>query len=397
MAILRGYDSYNLKPVAGYPELIRLLIEKGVNVNAEDVNGNTPLIAAAEKDDVPTLRLLLQHGVDLGHTNAKGWTALDRAVAYLRRTIARELVLAGAPLDDEQQRQQRHYHFARQAAGWFPLVLIGSFLLAGAMKRRSNRLPKRTAAPRMGDDLPRLAELKCGACGGSASLRPGLAVCSHCHEPVPVPEDYTATLKLRAESIRLMHRAVRLWQRVRVVSSAPLRWLLWIASGWYVWHMVQGLFPRFVREALYNLMTFRGTMAWGLGVIAMAAIPIALCGYAIYLVIVRQRLPALPDIGKKTGEAETLKCPSCAGMVDLQPGDLVGVCGYCGGETYRVALARQARGIAAGEKDDASLSLYQAMLDVYSLRENAALAVPIAMMVIGIALVILLRVALIFL
>jgi Zn finger protein HypA/HybF involved in hydrogenase expression len=373
------------------------LIEKGANVNAADVEGNTPLIAAAEKDDVATLRLLLQHGVDLGHANAKGWTALDRAVAYLRRTIAHELVRAGAPLDDEQRRQQRNFHFARQAAGWFPVILVGSLLLAAWMGERFKRLPKRTAPPRMGDDLPRLRELKCNACGGSASLRPGTAVCSHCHEPVPVPEDYTATLKLRAMTVRLMEKAVHLWKRVRIVSAAPMRWLLWGVSAWFIWLMAKGLFSRFVREALYDLMTFRGTMAWALGVLTMAAIPIALCGYALYLLVVRNRLPAMPVIGKNVGEAETANCPNCGAIVEMKPGDLVGVCGYCGGETYRVALARRARGIATSEKDDATLSLYQAMVDVYELRKNAAMAVPMAMVVIGIGLVVLLRVALLFL
>ena len=44
----------------------------------------------------------------------------------------------------------------------------------------------------------------CPTCGGSASLRPGAATCSHCHKPVPVPEDYTATLKLRAMTVDLV-------------------------------------------------------------------------------------------------------------------------------------------------------------------------------------------------
>lgn len=210
VSIYRGFDSYTLKPQPGYPDLIKLLLEKGAQVDSVDVDGNTPLIAAAEKDDVATLHLLLQRGADLAHTNNNGWTALERAVAYRRRTIARELVAAGAPLDEDQQRMRKNYQFARRAGSWFPWILIGSLLLAAWMNKRFRDLPKRTSPPRMGDDLPRLQTLKCGACGGSASLQPGKAVCSHCHEPVPVPEDYVDTLKLRARSFKLMERAVKL-------------------------------------------------------------------------------------------------------------------------------------------------------------------------------------------
>lgn len=387
ISIYRGFDAYLLKPKPGYPELIQTLISKGADVNSVDVKGNTPLIAAAEKDDVTTMRLLLKQGAKLGHTNEDGWTALDRAAIYRRRTIARELVVAGAPLDAEQQKYMDRYLFARKVGGWFPFILVGSFLLAGYMHQRFKALPKRQAAPGAGDDLPKLQHLKCGACGGSASLRPGVAHCSHCHEPVPVPEDYTETLKLRERTIKLTEKALRLWKRVRLVSAAPVRWALWIAAIVFVGVMWKGLFPHFVRDALYDLMTFSGTMAWALSVLSMAAIAIALCGYAIYLGEVRSSLPELPVSGTKVGAAEEIACQNCAGMVELKAGDIVGICGYCGSETYRVAVAREARNVAMGEKAGARLSLYQAMTRVYELRENAALAVPAAMIVIGFILV----------
>lgn len=396
VAIYRGFDAYELEAREGYPELIRLLVEKGADVNAADVDGNTPLIAAAEKDDRATLALLLQRGAELGHVNENGWTALDRAVAYRRRTIAHELVRLGAPLDEEQRLLQRRHQFARRAGAWFPALLIGSFVLAALMARRRRSLPKRTEAPASGDDLPKLQPLRCGACGGSASLRPGVATCSHCHEPVPVPEDYTETLKLRERTFRLLEKAVRLWKRVRFVSMAPVRWALWIAAIAFTAYMWKGLFPLFVRDALYDLMSFSGTLVWALGVLAMAAVAIALAGYAIYLGEVRRAIPAPPEAGAHQGQAEVLSCGGCGGAVELAPHDLVGLCGYCGSETYRVALAREARTKAAGQKDEAALSLYQAMERVYELRENAALAIPAAILVIGFGLVVVLRVALFF-
>ncbi|MEZ0386776.1 MAG: ankyrin repeat domain-containing protein, partial [Verrucomicrobium sp.] len=175
LAIYKGFDSYLLKPKPGYPELIEALVKGGANVNAADGEGNTPLIAAAEKDDVATLRLLLEHGALLGHKNENGWTALERAVQYRRRTIARQLVAAGAPLDEEQQLLKKHYDFARKAGAWFPVIMVGSFLLAGIMHRRLKALPVPTGSPLSGDDLPKLQPLKCDACGGSATLKPGKA------------------------------------------------------------------------------------------------------------------------------------------------------------------------------------------------------------------------------
>ncbi|WP_050030527.1 ankyrin repeat domain-containing protein [Verrucomicrobium sp. BvORR034] len=394
VSIYRGFDSYELKPKAGYPELIQTLLTKGADVNAVDADGNTPLIAAAEKDDVTTLNLLLERGADLSHANENGWTALDRAVSYRRRTIARKLVAAGAPLDEAQQQHLANYQFARRAGGWFPVILVGSFVLAGLMHQRFKALPKPSEAPGGGDSLPNLQPLKCNACGGSASLRPGKATCSHCHEPVPVPEDYVETLKLRERTFKLLKKAERMWKRVRLLSIAPIRWVLWLAAGWFVWRMSKGLFPHFVRDALYDLMTFKGTMAWALGVLAMSAIAIALAGYAIYLASVRAALPDLPVQKAANGKEEDVPCPNCGGDVNLQPSDLVGVCGYCGSETYRTALAREARSTATGEKHAAASSLHEAMVRVYEMRENAALAVPMAILAIGFVLVLVLYVVL---
>jgi Zn finger protein HypA/HybF involved in hydrogenase expression len=393
VAIYRGFDSYELKPKAGFPALIRTLVDKGADVNASDVEGNTPLIAAAEKDDLVTLRLLLDHGANMAYANANGWTALDRAVIYKRRTIAHEMVKLGAPLDSEQQKLYVRYEFARAAGKAFPVILLGSFVLLFVMHQRFKALPKPTAAPGQGDDLPNLQPLKCAACGGNASLRPGVAKCSHCHQPVPVPEDYTETLKLRSQSFKLMAKAERLWKRIRLVSMPPVQVALWLAAVVFVWFMWQGLFPDFVLGALYNIMTFWGTMVWALGVLSMAAIAIAIIGYALYLAAVRSRLPAPPAAAKAVGGEEDVDCSNCGGMVEIGAGHIVGICGYCGSETYRVALARRARKAAAEEKDAATGSLYAAMFRIYEMRENAALAVPLAIVFIGIVLVFALRVA----
>ncbi|MCA1850748.1 MAG: hypothetical protein LC672_06795 [Acidobacteria bacterium] len=78
----------------------------------------------------------------------------------------------------------------------------------------------------------------------------------------------------------------------------------------------------------------------------------------------------IPEIGKNVGTAEVADCFSCGATVAYEAGQLVTSCGYCGGEIYRVALARRAREVATEEKEQASLSLYNAMVEVAKRREE---------------------------
>jgi ankyrin repeat protein len=60
---------------------LQLLIQEGVEVDARDIEGNTPLIAAV-KENLPgeCLELLLQHGANPNEQNHKGVTAFYEAV-----------------------------------------------------------------------------------------------------------------------------------------------------------------------------------------------------------------------------------------------------------------------------------------------------------------------------
>ncbi len=60
-------------------EFLRLLVEKGANVNARDNTGDTPLSLAAKRGDLESLRYLLAHGADAASRNDEGKTALDHA------------------------------------------------------------------------------------------------------------------------------------------------------------------------------------------------------------------------------------------------------------------------------------------------------------------------------
>ena len=68
--------------------------------------------------------------------------------------------------------------------------------------------------------------------------------------------------------------------------------------------------------------------------------------------------------------AAVVDCRACGAPVEYRAGQLVTSCGYCGSETYRVALARRARQVAEAERAQAGLSLYDAMRSIAERRDK---------------------------
>ncbi|WP_197455413.1 ankyrin repeat domain-containing protein [Stieleria neptunia] len=58
-------------------EALELLVASGVNVDAQDQEGFTPLHFASRKKDLSSMELLLQNGADPNPVNAQGVTALQ--------------------------------------------------------------------------------------------------------------------------------------------------------------------------------------------------------------------------------------------------------------------------------------------------------------------------------
>ncbi|KAJ5652176.1 hypothetical protein N7507_009602 [Penicillium longicatenatum] len=56
--------------------VVKLLLEKGVLVNCQDITGNTPLFEACIKGDREVVEILLGHGADINHRNMLGETPL---------------------------------------------------------------------------------------------------------------------------------------------------------------------------------------------------------------------------------------------------------------------------------------------------------------------------------
>ncbi len=82
----------------GSPELIRAFIDAGANVNAQDIQGMSPLMlaVASENQDPAVVRLLLQSGADVNARSVRGETALDWARKFGSRPVIAALQRAGA-------------------------------------------------------------------------------------------------------------------------------------------------------------------------------------------------------------------------------------------------------------------------------------------------------------
>ena len=68
--------------------MARLLVERGANVNARDLNGWSYLHYASQRDSISDVRLALEKGADINLGTAfEGQTALDIAMSKGHHTI----------------------------------------------------------------------------------------------------------------------------------------------------------------------------------------------------------------------------------------------------------------------------------------------------------------------
>lgn len=365
--ILGEYDSTRHIREPQSTQLINALLDKGANVNARGFEGTTPLIEAARLGDVETIKLLLSRGADISAKDDEGKTALDIAAKELRGLAVQTLIERGGARSFRQRFLYFSYRFAR-LLGWMLPVLIGLSFLVGYFGKKLTRPKPRRNAVTKGDELPHLAPLKCERCGAGVPLHAEEMQCPRCDNRIPVPEDYAATVQLREKAGRQVARAVEAWRRANLFTIWPIRWTLWLLAPVVLVIALIGSFNN-IGNSLFAINTFEAFLAL-FALLGGLSFFIALWAYAFYLNGTRKRLPVMPAVSH-VGEAELANCQLCGGGIEYKAGDLVTLCGYCGGETYRVQLTRRARQQAAQEKEEARLSLYDAMVEISERRQRA--------------------------
>jgi hypothetical protein len=97
----------------GLADIVQVLVENGVNVNATDKDGNTALIAASENGNLAVVSMLLKKGADVRARNHRGQTALTvlsqtgSSSGRLPSRVRRELVrLLGQQATSESESLQ---------------------------------------------------------------------------------------------------------------------------------------------------------------------------------------------------------------------------------------------------------------------------------------------------
>ena len=92
----KGFPPLILASYSDQFEITKLLLEKGADVNALDVAGNTALMGVSFKGYTKIAELLIQKGAEIDIQNLNGATALIYAATFGRIEIAKLLVTSGA-------------------------------------------------------------------------------------------------------------------------------------------------------------------------------------------------------------------------------------------------------------------------------------------------------------
>lgn len=93
---MTGWTPLMIASGRGYLEIVKLLLEKGANVNARGRGGCAALIEASGKGHLEIVKLLLNKGADINARTYSGWTALDVAVRKGHTEIVELLKAQGA-------------------------------------------------------------------------------------------------------------------------------------------------------------------------------------------------------------------------------------------------------------------------------------------------------------
>lgn len=86
-----GWTALHYAAVAGYVEIVELLLKNQASVDAFSPNKTTPLMMATRSGKLALIKILIQNGADVTLKNAQGMTAYDFATQVEMRNIAQYL------------------------------------------------------------------------------------------------------------------------------------------------------------------------------------------------------------------------------------------------------------------------------------------------------------------
>ena len=90
-----GMTALHLAVWGGHREIVRLLLERGAEVNAKDAGGETAVLLAARWGRGDLMDLLLEHGADASIRDDQGRTLLHKAAEYGHVEVMRALLSHG--------------------------------------------------------------------------------------------------------------------------------------------------------------------------------------------------------------------------------------------------------------------------------------------------------------
>lgn len=114
--------------IEGFEEMVELLLRKGANVKVEDYRGATPLQVAIAKGADSIITLLLNSGADIEARNEKGMTALHQAVLYGSLPTIKLLLDRGANMYARANRGETPMDLARRNHYKKVKELLGRYL-----------------------------------------------------------------------------------------------------------------------------------------------------------------------------------------------------------------------------------------------------------------------------
>jgi ankyrin repeat protein len=124
-----GKASLHAAAEEGNIDIVRSLLEQGMDINGRNAKHQTPLDRAAHKGNVDVVRLLIERGAEVDSRDDLGWTPLHKASYSGQLEVSRVLVDHGANVN---ARERDHYTPIHLSAEQGHLGIVKLLLERGA-------------------------------------------------------------------------------------------------------------------------------------------------------------------------------------------------------------------------------------------------------------------------